>query len=97
MTIIATTTPTCHCGAPASMREGDYGGVCLQWPLCEKPKTAAITSHCSCARNSDGSVTTFLCPVHATSDPCLTMSQVTGRRRHGTIKHGRCTSCGWSA
>lgn len=49
---------------------------------------------CSCARHTDGSVTTFLCPVHADHDPCLTMSQVTGRRRKGTIRRGVCSACG---
>jgi hypothetical protein len=49
---------------------------------------------CVCARHDDGSVTTFLCPVHADTDPCLTMSAVTGRRRTGTIRRGVCTACG---
>lgn len=49
---------------------------------------------CSCARHTDGSVTTFLCSVHADTDPCLTMSSVTGRRRKGTIRRGVCTACG---
>jgi hypothetical protein len=52
---------------------------------------------CSCARNTDGSVTTTLCPRHAATDPCLTMSTVTGRRRTGTIRRGVCTSCGHGA
>lgn len=52
-------------------------------------------SRCSCARNKDGSTTQFLCPAHADTDPCLTMSQVTGKRRKGTIAGGRCTNCGW--
>lgn len=50
---------------------------------------------CACARHDDGSVTTFLCPAHAEQDPCLTTSQVTGRRRTGTIRRGVCTACGW--
>lgn len=50
---------------------------------------------CTCAHNRDGSVTTFLCPVHADTDPCLTSSLVTGRRRRGMIRRGVCTSCGW--
>jgi hypothetical protein len=49
---------------------------------------------CCCAHNTDGSVTTMLCPIHADQDPCLTMAQVTGRRRSGTIRRGVCTSCG---
>ena len=53
-------------------------------------------TRCACARHNDGSVTTFLCPVHADSDPCLTVSQVTGRRRKGTIRRGVCTACGHS-
>ena len=51
---------------------------------------------CSCAKHADGSVTTFLCPVHAETDPCLTMARVTGTRRKGTIKRGVCTACGHS-
>lgn len=49
---------------------------------------------CVCAHNLDGSTTTLLCPAHASVDPCLTMARVTGRRRIGTIRRGRCTSCG---
>lgn len=49
---------------------------------------------CCCTRNRDGSVTSFLCPSHADTDPCLTMASVTGRRRKGTIRRGTCTSCG---
>lgn len=52
---------------------------------------------CVCAVHNDGSVTTSTCPVHAAVDPCLTMSLITGRRRVGTIRRGRCTSCGWSS
>jgi hypothetical protein len=54
-------------------------------------------THCSCTRNRDGSVTTSMCPTHADQDPCLTMAQVTGRRRKGSIKGGVCTSCGHGA
>ena len=50
---------------------------------------------CTCAKHADGSVTVFLCPLHASTDPCLTMSRVTGKRRTGTIRRGVCTSCGW--
>lgn len=53
-----------------------------------------VRDRCSCSRHSDGSVTTMLCPIHAEQDPCLTMAQVTGRRRTGTIRRGTCTSCG---
>lgn len=49
---------------------------------------------CACSFHRDNSVTTTLCPVHADTDPCLTMAQVTGRRRKGTIHHGTCTNCG---
>lgn len=49
---------------------------------------------CACAHHDDGTVTTFLCPVHAETDPCLTKAQVTGRRRNGTIRRGVCTACG---
>jgi len=51
---------------------------------------------CSCARHDDGSVTTYLCPVHADDDPCATMAAVTGRRRRGSVVRGRCSACGWS-
>lgn len=57
-------------------------------------KTAA---GCVCVTHSDGSVTTMLCPQHATEDPCATMAAVTGQRRRGTIRNGTCTACGWSA
>ena len=49
---------------------------------------------CVCATNRDGSVTTFLCPVHADVDPCLSKAWVTGKRRKGTIRRGVCTNCG---
>ncbi len=51
---------------------------------------------CTCVKHDDGSVTTFLCSVHADSDPCLTMATVTGRRRTGTIRRGKCTACHWT-
>ena len=54
-------------------------------------------TRCACAHNLDGSVTTLLCPAHATTDPCLTLSRVTGRRRRGTIRRGTCTACGHTA
>ncbi len=55
------------------------------------------TTTCSCARHADGSVTTFLCSLHAEDDPCLTTARVTGSRRHGSVIRGTCTACGWSA
>jgi hypothetical protein len=56
------------------------------------------TRGCSCAHDIEGVVTTtMLCPLHASTDPCLTIASVTGKRRHGTIRRGVCTSCGWSA
>jgi hypothetical protein len=54
-----------------------------------------VTARCHCASNPDGSVTTLLCPQHASNDPCLTKSLVTGKRRKGTIKRNICTHCGW--
>ncbi|QDK01528.1 hypothetical protein SEA_LEEROYJENKINS_126 [Microbacterium phage LeeroyJenkins] len=51
--------------------------------------------NCSCAINRDGSRTTILCPVHSEVDPCERYSRVTGKRRKGTIKSGKCTHCGW--
>lgn len=53
-----------------------------------------ITPACYCTTNRDGSVTSFHCPTHADTDPCLTMARVTGRRRTGTIRRGVCTACG---
>lgn len=49
---------------------------------------------CCCARNTDGSVTTLLCPVHAAVDPCETRAAVTGRRRKGSNRSGVCSACG---
>jgi hypothetical protein len=57
--------------------------------------TAATTPSCSCATNTDGTKTALLCPVHATTDPCETMSAVTGKRRRGTIRQGCCSHCHW--
>lgn len=56
--------------------------------------TAGKPVRCSCAHHADGSVTAMLCPVHAETDPCITMAQVTGKRRKGTITRGACTNCG---
>jgi hypothetical protein len=53
--------------------------------------------NCTCAHNKDGSTTTILCPIHADTDPCLTVARVTGQRRKGTVRSGRCTNCGWLA
>jgi hypothetical protein len=55
------------------------------------------TTSCCCARNADGTVTTFLCPAHADTDPCLTTASVTGRRRKGTIRGGVWTRNGGDA
>lgn len=52
------------------------------------------TGRCACSHSLDGSVTDFLCPIHADTDPCLTMATVTGRRRKGTIRRGVCSACG---
>lgn len=57
----------------------------------------ADSVRCACARNSDGSVTTILCPLHAEQDPCLTMARVTGKRRRGSVVRGVCSACNWSA
>ena len=51
-------------------------------------------SRCACAHNLDGTTTTVLCPLHADSDPCLSMSIITRKRRKGTIRKGVCTNCG---
>lgn len=56
---------------------------------------APVAPSCVCARNTDGSVTTLLCPAHADADPCASMAAVTGRRRKGTVRSGVCTRCGW--
>lgn len=53
-----------------------------------------MTTQCACAIHNDGSVTTSRCPAHADTDPCLTMSWITGKRRKGTIKNNTCTNCG---
>lgn len=50
---------------------------------------------CVCPTYNDGSVYHGTCALHATQDPCLTMSLITGTRRKGTIKSGTCTNCGW--
>lgn len=55
---------------------------------------------CACAKDSDGNVTSrSLCRQHADTDPCLTRSRVTGKRRKGSIvrrKHyAVCSHCGW--
>jgi hypothetical protein len=55
------------------------------------------TRQCSCAHNTDGTTTTFLCPTHADQDPCLTKAEIMGKRRKGSIRRGRCSRCGWQA
>lgn len=52
-------------------------------------------SRCACTEHKDGSTTTFLCPLHADTDPCETKALVTGTRRRGSIGSGRCSNCGW--
>jgi len=52
-------------------------------------------AQCACATNTDGTKTTLLCPIHATDDPCLTLARVTGKRRRGSMKRGRCSNCQW--
>ena len=56
-----------------------------------------IEARCACSHHTDGGRTTFLCPVHAADDPCATKARVTGKRRRGTIRHGRCSYCSWQA
>lgn len=55
---------------------------------------AGTAPGCACGRRPDGDWDPTLCPVHADTDPCLTMATITGRRRRGTIRRGVCTSCG---
>jgi hypothetical protein len=57
-------------------------------------KTAAS---CSCAHYDDGSASSLLCPIHADHDPCVTIAEVTGGRRKGSIVNGVCTNCGWGS
>jgi hypothetical protein len=52
---------------------------------------------CACATNTDGTKTTFLCPLHAAEDPCHAKAIVTGKRRRGSIRNGRCSHCHWQA
>jgi hypothetical protein len=52
---------------------------------------------CTCTQHTDGTATTFLCPLHAADDPCHTKSLVTGKRRRGSIRNGRCSHCQWEA
>jgi len=61
-----------------------------------KPETQTRpVAKCACAQHQDGSVTTFLCPIHADIDPCRTKALITGKRRRGSIDNGRCSHCGW--
>lgn len=80
----------CTCG-----QCGPGCSAALARGCCGACTTPASSERCACAKNNDGSRTTFLCPSHADSDPCETKSRVTGRRRKGTIRNGRCTNCGW--
>ena len=75
----------CSPGCSAALARGCCGACTV----------SGSTERCSCAKNADGTRTTFLCPTHADSDPCETTSRVTGKRRKGTIRGGRCTNCGW--
>ncbi len=53
------------------------------------------TPQCACATFRDGSKFTGNCPRHADTDPCLTETWITGKRRKGTItRRGICTNCG---
>lgn len=60
-------------------------------------RKAEVAARCTCAHHNDGSITMRLCRVHADQDPCLTMAQVTGKRRRGSIVRGVCSACGWTA
>jgi hypothetical protein len=60
------------------------------------PQLDGRSERCACTVNNDGSVYSILCREHADSDPCFTFSRVTGKRRKGTIRAGKCTNCGWS-
>jgi hypothetical protein len=84
--------PTNGCAACLDGEHADdgYGQRC---PCCDVWVDAA-PPRCVCVTHDDGSVTTTLCPLHADTDPCLTMSRVTGRRRTGSIRRGVCSSCG---
>lgn len=59
-------------------------------------ETRQPAAKCSCARNLDGTTTTLLCPLHADDDPCETMARITGKRRRGSIRRGRCSRCSWA-
>jgi hypothetical protein len=61
-----------------------------------RKQSRKTATQCSCAYNTDGTVTTMLCPQHADEDPCATKAAVTGRRRRGSIINGVCSACGWS-
>lgn len=75
---------------PVKWHSGIRGTLLVDVPIIPQDRTR---TGCVCAVNSDGSVTTLLCPRHAETDPCLTMASVTGRRRKGTIRNGVCTYC----
>lgn len=80
-------------------RQGWYGilGMTVEEYAESSPHMIVFETGCVCARHDDGSVTTFLCPVHADADPCQTMAAVTGRRRVGTIRRDTCSNCGWTS
>jgi hypothetical protein len=82
--------PGCSCPFCTTMRPtAEVTGIDLV-------PAAPTGPRCACAHHRDGSTTTMLCPVHSDTDPCLRMSQVTGKRRVGSIKRGTCTNCGWT-
>lgn len=56
--------------------------------------TTPRAPRCLCAHYSDGSTLATRCPLHADTDPCLTETWITRRRRKGTIRRGVCTNCG---
>jgi len=85
--------PLAFCSTCNARERAIVAGRCI---VCGNPPKDEAR-RCSCAHNSDGSVTTMLCPTHADQDPCLRMSQVTGRRRRGSIVKGVCSVCGWEA
>ena len=59
--------------------------------------TSARVPACSCAHNRDGTITAFLCPIHAEDDPCLDVAALTGKRRRGSVVRGCCSHCGWAS
>jgi hypothetical protein len=84
-----------HSDGTSHDHEAKPGGDDYAEDMSSAASKTAVT--CSCAHNSDGTVTKMLCPAHAPEDPCATMAAVTGQRRRGSIVRGTCTACGWSA